>query len=94
MKDAKHTLGPWRIGKAYGAVVSDHPVTLMRGSDDVEAYGGHMVAESVAKNNLALVAAAPELLEALIDAVENPTDDAYWIAQARAAIAKATGATA
>ena len=37
------------------------------------------------------IAAAPELLEALKWAVENPNDDAYWIEQARAAIDKATG---
>ena len=38
-------------------------------------------------------AAAPELLEALEWAVDNPHDDAYWISQARAAIAKAKGET-
>jgi hypothetical protein len=43
--------------------------------------------------NARLIAAAPELLEALIAAVENRADDAYWIAQARSAIAKATGET-
>ena len=36
-------------------------------------------------------AAAPKLLEALEWAVDNPHDDAYWISQARAAIAKAKG---
>ena len=36
-------------------------------------------------------ATAPELLEALEWAVDNPHDDAYWISQARAAIAKAKG---
>ena len=41
--------------------------------------------------NAHLRAAAPELLEALKWAVDNPNDDAYWIEQARAAIAKATG---
>ena len=34
-----------------------------------------------------------ELLEALERAVDNPHDDAYWISQARAAIAKAKGET-
>ena len=38
-------------------------------------------------------AAAPELLEALEWAVDNPHDDAYWISQARAAIRKAKGET-
>lgn len=61
----KHTPGPWRIGKHYGAVVADHPVPEISGSDHVEAYGGHMVGESIAPRNRALIAAAPELLEAL-----------------------------
>lgn len=62
MSEAKHTPGPWRIGKSYGAVVADHPVPGVRGSDDVKAYGGHMVGESIANQNLALISAAPELL--------------------------------
>lgn len=64
MSRATHTPGPWRIGKSYGAVVADHPVPGVRGSDDVKAYGGHMVGESIARQNLALIAAAPELLDA------------------------------
>lgn len=66
MSEAAHTPGPWRIGKSHGAVIADHPAPGVRGSDDVEAYGGHMVAESIAPQNRALVAAAPEVLDALI----------------------------
>lgn len=99
MSEAKHTPGPWRIGKNYGAVVADHPVPELRGSDDVNAYGGHLIAESIALQNRPLIATAPELLEALqlaADYIDGPT---AWT-QAKedvlrerlyAAIAKATG---
>lgn len=61
----KHTPGPWRIGKSYGAVVADVPVNNGDDNDHVEAYGGHLIAESIAVCNRPLIAAAPELLEAL-----------------------------
>ena len=60
----KHTPGPWRVGKNYASVVADHPVPEIRGSDDTEAYGGHLICESAAECNQALIAAAPELLAA------------------------------
>jgi hypothetical protein len=94
----KHTPGPWRIGKDYGAVVADHPVPEVHGSDHVEAYGGHMVGESIAHRNRPLIAAAPELLNALrslvalYDTDEGCRSTPEYIA-ARAAIAKATGST-
>ena len=56
-----HTPGPWRVG-ACGSVVADHPIPELSGSDEVEYYGGHLVAESIAPQNMALIAAAPELL--------------------------------
>ncbi|MBO1013468.1 hypothetical protein IPU70_07910 [Achromobacter sp. SD115] len=59
-----HTRGPWRIGKSYGAVVSDVPVNAGLDNDHTEAYGGHLIAESVAVCNRPLIAAAPELFEA------------------------------
>lgn len=67
MSAAGHTPGPWRVGETFGAIVSDSPVSGIRGSDNVEAYGGHLIAESVAQQNRALIAAAPELLAALQD---------------------------
>lgn len=54
----------WRESKppnAYGAIVSDEPT----GHDDPEnviAYGGHLVAESVPKKLMPLIIEAPELL--------------------------------
>jgi hypothetical protein len=82
------------------AVVSDHPIGEIGGSDDVEYYGGHLVAETVAPRNLPVIAAAPDMLTALKDTL------AYWettgfadrapdchciVEQMRAAIAKAEG---
>ncbi|CAB3905632.1 hypothetical protein LMG2828_04733 [Achromobacter piechaudii] len=60
----KHTQGPWRIGKFYGAVVADTPVNAGLDNEHVEAYGGHLIAESIAVCNRPLIAAAPELLMA------------------------------
>lgn len=98
-----HTPGPWRIGKCHGAVVADAPVNAGLDNDHVEAYGGHLIAESIAVCNRPLIAAAPELLEAL-EAEEEWRGreaagalDPEWdyetmvAAKRRAAIAKAKG---
>ncbi len=60
-----HTPGPWRVGKSGGAVVADTPVRLIGGSDDVQHYGGHLIAESIALQNCDLIAAGPEMFDAL-----------------------------
>jgi hypothetical protein len=98
-----HTPGPWRKGKCHQSVVAEIPVPGIRGSDAVEVYGGHLIAESVATQNIPLIAAAPDLLEALqrLDrrgylsahacAGEDGNAD---LAFALAAIAKATGGAA
>ena len=62
---ANFTPGPWRRGCMGGAVVADHPVPEIGGSGDVEHYGGHLIAESVAPQNVPLIAAAPEMYQAL-----------------------------
>ena len=59
-----HTPGPWKIGRC-GSVVADEPINEISGSDDVEYYGGYLIAESIAKKNATLIAAAPDLLQAL-----------------------------
>ena len=79
------TPGPWyflpdrngrlQVGPSINYTVAEMCVTPLEGQEA----------------NARLIAAAPELLEALKWAVDNPNDDAYWIEQARAAILKATG---
>lgn len=96
----KPTEGPWRPGKIGGCVVADHPVPEIGGSDEVEHYGGHLIAESIAPQNVPLIAAAPELLEALETWLEAiPHDDLLSmeelgaVSKARVAVATAKGAT-
>ena len=61
----EHTPGPWKLG-SRGAVVADIPTSnQLAGSDDVDYYGGYLICESVTEANARLIAAAPELLEAL-----------------------------
>lgn len=100
----KHTEGPWRIGKSYGAVVADVPVNNGDDNDHVEAYGGHLIAESIAVCNRPLIAAAPDLLKEAESAARrldwfldmNPdhVDSTLNVIRQdlRAAIAKARGA--
>ena len=92
----KYTRGPWNANftRFSGWVVGFHITDPKHGSlrPICEAYDktGAMNPDEIAAN-ARLIAAAPELLEALKWAVDNPNDDAYWIEQARAAIANATG---
>jgi len=77
-------------------VVADFPA----GHDplDIDYYGGHLVAESICHSNRALIAAAPDLLAVLEDALHgvegnHPLDaDIHsWQDAARSAIASAKG---
>lgn len=64
----KHTPGPWRIGKS-GGVVSDAPIEGgVPGTADVDYYGGHLICETVTSANARLIAASPDLLQALEEA--------------------------
>lgn len=102
----KHTPGPWRAGKPTDAIVADTPADYGDEASNLH-YGGHLIAESVAVCNRPLIAAAPELLEAL-QALVSDAEDAeilnqqqgfHYIAAERrgrinaayAAIAKAKG---
>ena len=64
----KHTPGPWVIdsdgdGKANAIVTSTHLASL---DDDIcEVYGGNKDDDDIRKANASLIAAAPDLLEAL-----------------------------
>jgi hypothetical protein len=94
----KHTPGPWKIGKG-SFIISDSPSPGIPGSDEVDYYGGHLICESVSKSNATLIAAAPDLLQSLIDVMDYWTGhvdyDASWevAITARNAIAKAKGET-
>ena len=69
-KPVSHTPGPWRTGKNGRGVVADTPVPGINGSDAVEHYGGHLICESVAPQNLAIITAAPLML-AVLQMVEH-----------------------
>lgn len=56
-----HTKGLLRVGK-NGAVVADAPVPEMSGSDALNYYGGHVVAESVTAGNARRLIACWNLL--------------------------------
>lgn len=99
---APWTPGPWRVPLRRGAVVADHPVPGINGSDDVSYYGGHLIAESIAPHNRDLIAAAPDLAEACRMLVESYDADmgTYALGKlyearqaARAALSKARGET-
>ena len=96
-----HTPGPWSLGS------SDYPVTDLAVCSKAQAGEvGATIARLVAKNgreyqNARLIASAPELLDALteiISQIDQGGSDGkvfardYCVTQARAAIAKATGA--
>ena len=84
----KHTPGPWRLDRARALIPLDKHTWA-------EAYGG-------TEANARLIAASPELLDALeamlshtaeLDPMQGywPEKDVSAVKQARAAIAKATG---
>lgn len=64
----KYTPGPWRIGKRRTTIVADYPIegaTNLNAENDVNFFSGYLVCETVAKCNLSLIGAAPEMFEAL-----------------------------
>ena len=65
--------------------------------DEIYGSDGTRIAEAVRTSDMSLLLAAPELLQALrglevlFSPVAKDSTQAFWIDQARAAIAKATG---
>ena len=71
--------------------MADTSVPGLIGSDAVEYYGGHLIAESIAPNNIGLIAAAPDLLKALKALRATLHAAGYATDHADKAIAKAEG---
>ena len=66
--EKNYTPGNWTVGKYDNCVVSDKiPENYKPGSghDGVDYYGGFLIAESVRGNDVKLIAASKDLLEAL-----------------------------
>lgn len=95
---SEHTPGPWTI--KFGLNVMGKDVRYPSQERLVANAGGHanniwneqVTAENEA--NAHLIAAAPDLLEALremVDRFESCDDDPEYVTRARAAIAKAEG---
>jgi hypothetical protein len=96
-----HTPGPWRVSDENKTIVRrDYTMIGDRSGELVAsalAYpnSGFMPDYEAAMANARLIAAAPELLEALLAAVDevNGTYPFVFLEDARAAIKKATGGT-
>lgn len=91
----KHTPGPWAFDDDR-VITSPHTHNDL--DDDVcEVYGGNDDIAEVRRANARLIAAAPELLEALkelmVAADRVSAEPVTWLGKARAAIAKAEGTT-
>lgn len=87
----KHTKGPWYLDE-YGNLKSDSS----KSTRNMVAFHGVCISDSdEAKANTALIAAAPDLLEALKGLYTNLFTDGFvtidHMEKARAAIAKAEG---
>lgn len=99
----KHTKTPWRIGAGTnpGAVVADEPVPEIGGSDAVDYYGGHLIAESIAPHNAAFIVRACNAHEQLVAAcdralrhlenIRGDKEDSPLMADLRRALATALG---
>lgn len=107
---SKHTPGPWEImngGDIFSSIGSDSGDGVKADSNDgwqiaeVGYYSAFVdgmlvdLGEDVRQANARLIAAAPDLLDALKDAESelacHPRINSYVIDKVRAAIAKATG---
>jgi hypothetical protein len=69
----KHTKTPWRVGNptGMGSVVADEPVPEIGGSNAIDYYGGHMIAESIAPRNAEFIVRACNAHELLVEALED-----------------------
>ncbi|WP_273036788.1 hypothetical protein [Massilia timonae] len=69
----QHTKTPWRVGapSQMGSVVADEPVPEIKGSDAVDYYGGHLIAESIAPRNAEFIVRACNAHDQLVTAVQG-----------------------
>ena len=98
MKVSEHTAGPWKIDRSYPNGLPFGIRSCVDGERVLVSRAFSGPSTPCAEANARLIAAAPELLEALKNAEAlwafRSTDDPQqvWLAQTRTAIAKATGA--
>jgi hypothetical protein len=63
-----HTKEPWRVGRcsvSMGTIVSDSPVPEVNGSGAIEYYGGHLIAESITRDNARRIVACVNACEGI-----------------------------
>jgi hypothetical protein len=92
---SKHTPGPWHVSEEWdGTSIKAGQFYV---THTIQSCGFHPDDEDkeITQSNARLIAAAPDLLEALIVMVDNfgstSSDDVHGLGEARAAITKATG---
>lgn len=91
---AGYTAGPWKVGGGIG-YSTGKPTVSIWGQTPPGKQSGEWIAQEVAPANAALIAAAPELLEALSEAVKlmplGSTIRSAWVLKTLNLIAKAEG---
>lgn len=94
----QHTPGPWFVAKADEPMESDGLIVESPNGYEIRPDGHQRLGDELA--DLSLIAAAPDLLEALKEVFvigDRLVDDVYgteFVEKARAAIAKAEGGAA
>jgi len=102
---SEHTPGPWRIGSlaSYDGYTGQPFRNVWAGQDEAATVVARAIRSEGAMTNdvdadATLIAAAPDLLEALEEVVkdalgyvERTGQSIFWLENARAAIAKAKG---
>lgn len=83
---SKHTPGPWSYWSGYNPLDKIEAQVTAEDGDIVIASYNHLIQEGEA--NALLISAAPDLLKALIDFLDDPMGDPE---PCRKAIAKALG---
>lgn len=94
-KSKEMTKGIWRVSpRCSGVVVVDGKATERDTPESIDYYGGSLIAESCTTEDAKLIAAAPDLLDALLEvmifAAEFINENHPATKKARAAINKAT----